>query len=368
MLQHSDPHSVFLFALGGSEMSSKGATKAKQPWGDDSVALMLPTATKRQKTNATDTVIERSLLLNSHPEILRKMYSFLSLKEALVLRRTHRQFNDSRNDIFQYSFILCEEALKERGLGDSDIDRMVYEGRMTHALLTNPDIGNLRAWLRNETMVPSVVSNFMTLLVNLSTADNNAQAVSVLLEDGRCEVKMEQLDTLLRRDFTAMAVALRQNEGIASECELCDTCSNKVGCYACTNTDEVCANQGATYCRQCAMNDSHFCKECEDYLCSKCFEEEQFDSCEKCHGIICKHPECVHGCEQCGRKKCDSCIVEDGKSWTCFNCPRKKCDACIGEDGDDWVYVEVEGHCCPACADEFLVGGDLIESSSEEED
>lgn len=47
----------------------------------------------------------------------------------------------------------------------------------------------------------------MSELVLHATADNG-QAVTVLLEDGRCEVKVENLESLLRKDFTAMAAAL----------------------------------------------------------------------------------------------------------------------------------------------------------------
>ncbi len=39
-------------------------------------------------------------------EILRNVVSFLELKEALKLCRTHRGFNNAANDIFQYSFIM----------------------------------------------------------------------------------------------------------------------------------------------------------------------------------------------------------------------------------------------------------------------
>jgi hypothetical protein len=40
-------------------------------------------------------VPEGSFLLETQPEILREVYSFLRLKEALVLSHVHRQFNNA---------------------------------------------------------------------------------------------------------------------------------------------------------------------------------------------------------------------------------------------------------------------------------
>jgi hypothetical protein len=68
-------------------------------------------AAKRQKT-----VPHPSLLLGAQPEILWKVYSFLSLKEALLLcHQTHRHhFNELSNDLYQYSLIMIEDTMKER--------------------------------------------------------------------------------------------------------------------------------------------------------------------------------------------------------------------------------------------------------------
>lgn len=67
-------------------------------------------AAKRQKTG-----MPHSLLLDTQPEILRKVYSFSSLREVLPLCQVHRQFNEARNDIYQCSFITWKDTLLNRG-------------------------------------------------------------------------------------------------------------------------------------------------------------------------------------------------------------------------------------------------------------
>ena len=90
-------------------MSSKSGEKRKAPQISDSDGGRPPVTTdgKRPKTNINTCTDDTPLLLETLPEILRKVYSFLSLKEALILRRTHRQFNEAANDLYQYSFIMC---------------------------------------------------------------------------------------------------------------------------------------------------------------------------------------------------------------------------------------------------------------------
>jgi hypothetical protein len=68
----------------------------------------VPTLAPAAKTQKMTTIVQsnHSLLLETCPEILRRDYSFLNLKEALVLRRTHRQFHQASGDIFQYSFVI----------------------------------------------------------------------------------------------------------------------------------------------------------------------------------------------------------------------------------------------------------------------
>jgi hypothetical protein len=78
-------------------MSANGGEKLKAR--RDARCRRAASSIESDSNSASD--FTRSLLLDSQPEILRKMYSFLALKEALVLRRTHR------NDIFPIQ--LCHE-------------------------------------------------------------------------------------------------------------------------------------------------------------------------------------------------------------------------------------------------------------------
>jgi len=55
-----------------------------------------------------------------------RLFSFLQLKEALVLRQVHRQFNEARNDLYQFSFHMNFNVLKMQGF----IDRcIIYKYR-----------------------------------------------------------------------------------------------------------------------------------------------------------------------------------------------------------------------------------------------
>jgi hypothetical protein len=97
-------------------MSSKsGGEKAKEEPRDGGGARWLQlTAKRHQKSTHAEEHQPTSLLLQAQPEILRKIYSFLTLREAPVLRQTHRQCNDTENEIFQYSFIMNEGVSEVR--------------------------------------------------------------------------------------------------------------------------------------------------------------------------------------------------------------------------------------------------------------
>ena len=133
-------------------MSSKGLAKAKELRKRGGEGGAAAPAAKRQKITAV-VQSNRSLLLNTQPEILRKVYSFLSLKEALPLCQVHRQFNEAPNDIYQYSFIMQEGTLKNLGFDQNYCTQYLMN---QSRVLANPiDIENLRAVLRNETL-PSI--------------------------------------------------------------------------------------------------------------------------------------------------------------------------------------------------------------------
>lgn len=250
-------------------MSSESGGKAKEP--RDGSKMAPPTA-KRHKSNGAGRT-QCSLLLeplDTQPEILRHMYSFLSLKEALVLRLTHRQFNDDANDLYRSSYLMNPDILKERGL--SCDDRLNYMKKQ-HRALCNLSDENLRAVLRNKTIDSTFVAHFIWFLLDYeySTRDN-AQAVAILLEDGRAKTNIEQLEDLLRKDLTAMAQVLQQDERVKKGIQMCGTCSANIGCYTCTSWGHCVHAQGRRYCRECVKNDHRFCGACKDYLCPACFE------------------------------------------------------------------------------------------------
>lgn len=185
-------------------MSSKRETMPR----NESSALA-PVA-KRQK-NGTET--QPSLLLEAQPEINRNVYSFLTLKEALILRCTHRQFsNTASQDIFQYSFIMNRKALTERGFA---MEYQSYLEKQKSFICRLPDPENLRAYLRNETFEndENLHLYFMCDLVKYSTVDNG-EAASILLEDGRCIIDAGVYQYMLRKDFFGMAAVLREDDWV----------------------------------------------------------------------------------------------------------------------------------------------------------
>jgi hypothetical protein len=102
-----------------------------------------------------------SLLLKAQPEILWKAYSFLSLKEALLLCQTHRHhLNELSNDLHQYSFIMNEDTMKERGLVRNTVDKYMFN--QSRGLCNVADNDYLRAVLRNETLPYVVAENFIS--------------------------------------------------------------------------------------------------------------------------------------------------------------------------------------------------------------
>ena len=293
---------------------------------------------KRQKTNEpADTA--HSLLLDIQPEILRKVCSFLRLKVALSLRQVHRKFNNELcTDLYQYSFIMYSDALKERGFDKNYCAN--YLMNHTLGLCNLVDNENLQAVLRNETLPSGLARDFMHHLVKDSKTDNG-QAVSILLQDGRCKVNTDHLEQCLRKGFTSMALALQQDERVKKDIQMCRTCSKHIGCYDCTNYDECVVGEEPRYCRECVLKDDSFCKECSDYLCPSCFERGLYSSCEKCGGIECRvcPLHFLMECDGCHRKKCKPCIKEDGGVWfelengqtPCRNCASTLHDKVYGE-------------------------------------
>jgi hypothetical protein len=78
------------------------------------------------------------------------------------------------------------------------------------------DNQNVRAVLRNEFLEHCQVQFFIFDLVSYSTTDKG-QAVSILLQDERCHVDVAYLHDTLKKDSTAMAAALIQDERLQKD-------------------------------------------------------------------------------------------------------------------------------------------------------
>jgi hypothetical protein len=192
--------------------------------------------------------------------------------------------------------------------------------------------GNLRAVLRNETLHPIVSKDFMYHLVENSKTDNG-EAVSILLQDGGCDVDVAMLEKLLRKGYTAMAAVLQQNERVRIQrIRMClTTCSTNIGCYECISWGN-CENYEHWYCGDCTESDSSLiCRSCDDYVCPDCVED---------------HENRFHSCKECGIIECDDCT---SLLYYCHMCIRWKCTSCIKQDGEKWKYYS-EDHmaCCAA--------------------
>lgn len=164
--------------------------------------------------------------------------------------------------------------------------------------------------LRNETLPSYFSRNFLYYLVKYSNTDNG-EAVSILLEDGRCNVDIDMLEKMLRRGFTAMAMGVRGDDRVTKDITMCHTCSNYIGFHDCASYSEcIISEDKRKYCRECVLKDDCFCKECSEYICPTCVEEENCQPCEKCGGLECNSVCLGHfliKCDQCNRHKCKAC-------------------------------------------------------------
>jgi hypothetical protein len=64
---------------------------------------------------------------------------------------------------------------------------------------------------------------FILDLVSYSKTDNG-QAASILLQDERCHVDVAYLHDALKKDYTAMAAALIQDERLKKDIQMFQTC------------------------------------------------------------------------------------------------------------------------------------------------
>lgn len=127
-------------------MSSEGRGKREASRNDGGAAA--PTS-KRQKSSIANHGVHQSnpsFLLDSSPEILGKVYSFLFLKEALILRQVHRHLNDAANGIYQYSIITSNKNMRKDQGFEWDTAIKYMQGQ--HLVLCNiSNDENLRAVL-----------------------------------------------------------------------------------------------------------------------------------------------------------------------------------------------------------------------------
>ena len=203
----------------------------------------------------------------------------------------------------------------------------------TSALCNLLDGENLRAVLRNESPSSDVALDFMSDLVEDSKTDNG-QAASILLQYGRCEIGVDQLEMSLQRGFTAMAAVLQQDERVKKGIKMCYTCSNNIGCYVCVSWDDCIINVGESddnteprYCRDSVLKDDHFCQICSEYLCPACLQRGLYGSCEKCGEIDCLDGHClgellIH-CQHCNRK------AQNGETWWPSTFHEHACPTCL---------------------------------------
>lgn len=280
------------------------------------------------------------LLLDFGPEIMRNILSFLKLKDGLEVPRTCRRLHneETSNNVFRYCYI-------------QDPGVCVYKYiRNQYRILCNPiSLDNLHSVLRNETLPADVSECFVQSMAEHSTTDN-AQAMEILLQDSRCEVSINDLDKLLKKDYTNMAAVLQEHKDVKEHVRICGLCKANVGCYDCANDEEeafvahqcVMGASNTRYCRQCVLNDNRFCR-CMYYLCQECHLQENYVSCVECDQITCFHYDCSDWyieCRECDRTLCERCYGPD-TGWESF----------LFVDDDDVMDGDLF-YLCPSCREE----------------
>ena len=131
-----------------------------------------PPAAKKQRVGEEQAPCP---LLECSSEIMRNVYSFLTLKDALEVRRTCHELHDGNVDVFQYSNL---ETLKDVSVET----KWKYHHEQRFVLCNLGSADKLRAVLRNEdTCRGSFFAIIYVYLVKYSKTDN-AEAVSILLE------------------------------------------------------------------------------------------------------------------------------------------------------------------------------------------
>jgi len=344
-IHRSKPHSPFLYLYSYTIYPSLLLFSL-------TVDVLLTVAHKRRKIARAS-----SLLLECRPEVLRYMCSFLTLQDALILRSTCRKLYDDGYDAYRYSRLLTCKALAKDGFSGRTCSWNFMQNQ-DHVLMRNQNDDKLRAILLNE-FIPSYHLRRLIWTLIKTTKTDNASAVSLLIQDGRCDVDPFMLDQALRRNYTSIAAVLQQDDRIKAAIQMCATCHVNIGCYECFR-DLDCARlpepahgriwcswddlppafrRPHKYCRACVMADNNFCRICKEYLCRDCIACQNHGSCEACHSILClddflsKQPVVI-----------------------CDECPRMKCRSCLGPE-EKWLEVIESGFpitLCPDCKGSFV--------------
>lgn len=256
-----------------------------------------PPVAKKQRTAPAQ---EPSLFLETNADILGNVYSFLTLKKAVVLRRTCQQLNND-STIFRYSHIVSYSTTNTR--------RLLELKRQERAMCNIGNASHLRALLANKTLPVKTIEGFVKKLIQKSRTDNG-EAVSVLLQDERCRVQPKLLDMALRKDFASMAAALQQNDEVRASIRMCTTCSVNIGAYECFKRSNCKlkpkqrGDKPPKYCRACALANHTFCA-CGEVYCNDCRvgvgRIGSPDSCSFCRKTLCGRGKCaLYRCEECG--------------------------------------------------------------------
>lgn len=276
---------------------------------------------KRIKTCETRT---SSLLLET-PDILKNVYSFLTFKEALEIRRTCRHARQNDIDLFQYSHMK----------GPGYLGSWNYDKARNDILCNLKSTEALGAALSNKTLSRYDREGMLWTFVHTSKTDN-AAALELLLQDEACpslasytEDPCELLDIVLQNDFVEMAGVLQKNDAIQASMKMCRTCTVNVGAFKCSNHVECChvppRSDGKKwdfyndespkdfiphkYCRACVLASDARCSVCNEHTCPECIQAKKFLTCFDCKSIVCyaSWELCSIECMDCKRVYCGTC-------------------------------------------------------------
>lgn len=308
---------------------------------------------KRQRKAAAAPVRSQPTMasaLSLGPEIFRSVRSFLTLKDALVLRSTCRQLVNDSNDAFRYSHLFRPPCHYDTVHSDFTRKEQFevyvsaqYKTFVRIALENNVD--KLLAMLQNETF-PAEPFDFLGNIIKMSSIDIEAP-ISVLLEDGRFPVSACLLEMALRRDFSEMAAALQRDARVQAALAMCATCLINIGAYECAQSTECvhaprndnADSNSLKYCRTCVLADNRFFKCGSGYMCPGCFHQGNYQCCEACQGFVVFEPETgpsdyYNRCVRCQKVICISCFSQ-GQGWHISGPNSTLCPYCV-----DAIYFD----------------------------